>query len=104
MSDESESEAMQLLAAFPDLKILPGDLVPKNAEFHICTRHPIMSQVNQQGICDACGSTVYFQDDHGIKKKLCIPCVLEKSKTRKMEAYGNEAQILAAIRHHDRKN
>lgn len=80
------------------LKILPGEQIPANAQWHICTLQPC-SASNHVGVCSKCGRPVYFSDSHPTLTKICVLCVIEYSKTNVVKAYGNTAAIVKAVLH-----
>ena len=64
-----------------------------------------MSEVNHEAFCTQCGHRVYHIDTPTILKKMCIECALALSqKQGGLDCYANEAAVMAAIHHHDRKN
>ncbi len=93
-----EQAVALFVATGANLKILPGNEVPANAQWHICTVAPC-SPTNKSGICTECGCPVYFSDHRPKLKKICINCVLKFAKTNKIEAYGNTEAIVKAVLH-----
>lgn len=97
-------EAINLIkAAGNKIKILPGDKIPANASFHICSAAPRPGVVNQETNCHECGKRIYFTDHRPTLKKLCIACVLKMAESSPVEAYGN-AESIERIMNAEKRN
>ena len=79
------------------ITILPGGVIPANADWHLCTDGPMPNAVNFTGQCGKCGGTVYFSDERPTLKKICVRCALELSKSGGVEHVGCFNSLVKAI-------
>jgi hypothetical protein len=93
----NETDELAKILARDGLTILPGNQIPANTDWHVCTTHPAKGVQNFQAACCECGCPVFFADNSKPQlKKLCIPCFLAHAKTQKVESVGNEFSLIIA--------
>jgi hypothetical protein len=99
---KDELRAVEKILVRDGCKVLPAGQVPTNADFHVCTTHPVVGVVEHQAVCSKCGRPVFYSSPVPQQiPKICVSCYLAVAKDKPASHVVTEDTLrtVAKLRH-----
>ncbi len=86
------------------LHVLPGNSVPQDADYHVCSDAPVPGVINHETICCKCGRVIFFSQPVPHLPKLCLGCMVILANTKPSENFVNMEAVQTAVKLHRQQN